>query len=126
VIALLGGRWRRVRQRPTAAGASLKPHRVIVAGVAAFSALVGCAVYLGRSGGVITSAAVDGALLAAALGCCLPLLMYYAFGYWIRRRAVLALVWLASMFPLYICLLAVGLGVGALANCPPNAYECPV
>ncbi len=126
VIALLGGRWRRVWRAGVPNGASLKRHRVIVAGVVALSTVVGCAVYLGRAGGVTTSAAVEGALLAAALGCCLPLLVYYAFGYMIRRRAVLAVVWLASLFPLYICLLAVGLGVGALANCPPNAYECPV
>jgi hypothetical protein len=125
-IALWGGHWRRVRLGVVPHGETVKPHRVIVAGIAASSAIVGCAVYLGRAGGVTTAAAAEGALLASALGCCLPLLGYYAFGYLIRRRAALALVWLTSLFPLYICILAVGLGVAALANCPPNAYECPV
>lgn len=118
MIALLGGRWRHVRQRAMAAGANLQPHRVIVAAVAAFSAVAGSAVYLGHSGGVKTSAAVEGALLASALGCCLPLFMYHAFGYWIRQRALLALVWLPACFRSTSASWPWGSALGAPANGP--------
>jgi len=93
----------------------------VLAGVAVAVSLLG-----DRGRDVETVAFVEGIALGGVLTA-LPLLAYFAIGWWLSQRpVVLALVWLVSLAPFFVYLFFAALGVADLVSCGPDAYECPL
>ncbi len=118
LLACLGGVWRANTDQPDRIA-------LLVALMAAI--VVGFFVAGWREPGVTTDAFISGVVLGATAIGALPVLAYY----WLGRvaaghRFLLAALWLASLLPLVCYLILAGLVTADLAQCPPDAYECPV
>lgn len=80
-----------------------------------------------REPGVTETSWAGGIVIGSTMVAALPLLIYYGLGRALAgHRIVLAVLWVASMVPLYFFLFWTGILAWGLVHCPPDAYECPV
>jgi hypothetical protein len=96
---------------------------VVLAGL--ISVAIGVLVYIGHALDVSSNQALHGAVIAL-LASALALGIYWALGRFVRQRAMLVVVWVASLVPLYYYAFFAWIAVAAYTQCGPQAYECPV
>lgn len=136
LLAVLVGRWQQAIRAEAADGEYVLPidrlpgspglvRFTAVTAILASTAAAGIAVYAGKGQSVNSARALHAAIVAA-LATGLPLAGYYAIASWLRSRAIVFTGWLLSLFPLYVYFLLVVLSVAHLANCAPNASDCPI
>jgi len=83
-------------------------------------AALGAVSYDDRAHGVPPSQALEGAALVAGLIVALPAAVYLQLGYRARQLMLSVGVWLASLIPLLVYLLAVALAVQQKVYCSPG------
>lgn len=136
LLAVLVGRWQQAIRAEAADGDYVLPidrrpgspglvRFTAVTAILASTAAAGIAVYAGKDQSVNSARALHAAIVTA-LATGLPLAGYYAIASWLRSRAIVFTGWLLSLFPLYVYFLLVVLTVAHLANCAPNASDCPI
>lgn len=98
-----------------------------VLGGLVFSLAVAVLVFTWRSAEVESRTVFIGVLIGALVLGAFPAWVYFALGRALAtRRAVLAMLFVASLAPLLFYCFLMLIFVYGLVGCPPDAYECPL
>jgi hypothetical protein len=111
-----------------AALAGAKGLRLSVALPAAAGVAVAVGLHIAghRDPAVHERAFLQGVVLAGLLIGFLPLCAYYILGMLYNRPVALTVLWLASLYPVFVYLFFAWIASAGLVACPPGSYECPL
>jgi hypothetical protein len=93
--------------------------------VASISVTLGVLAYVGHAPDVSGDQAIHGAVIAL-LASALALSIYWALGRFVRRLAMLVVVWVASLVPLYYYAFFALIIALTYTQCGPGASDCPL
>jgi hypothetical protein len=106
---------------------AFQPDWKAILGGLAFSLAVAALVFTWRGSEVEGRSVFIGVLIGALSLGAFPVWVYFALGRALAaRRITLALLFVASLVPLFVYCGLMLLLVYDLVGCPPDAYECPL